>query len=137
MEILQEAADATLVLALAAATGALLGWERETAHKAAGLRTHMMVALGCALFAHGAYEHSGVENVGRAIQGIAAGIGFIGAGAIIKRPEGEEVLGITTASSIWMTAAVGTAAGTGQTALAVVGAIFGYVVLRVFGRDHR
>ena len=109
----------------AALLGALLGAERERAGKPAGLRTHMLVALGAALFVLFPAE-SGMEvaELGMPNQGVATGIGFIGAGTILKRADAEQVEGLTTAASIWLTGAIGMSVGAGQLWLSVVCAIF-------------
>src|SRR4051812_37897499 len=110
-------------LLLAAALGGLLGWERERAGKAAGRRTHMLVALGATFFVF-VPQQAGMSqaDLSRVIQGLVAGIGFIGAGAILKEGEGRRVRGLTTAAGIWLTAAVGVAVGLGREASAVLGA---------------
>src|SRR5688572_12607454 len=96
----------------AALLGGILGFERERARKAAGLRTHMLVAVGCALFVlFPAEAGMAIADVSRVIQGVATGIGFIGAGTILKRPESGDVQGLTTAAGIWLTAAIGLAVG--------------------------
>lgn len=126
---------AVIRLTVALLTGCLLGWERESAQKAAGLRTHAMVAVGAALFALiGTTAHATSEDLSRVIHGVAAGIGFIGTGTILKRANaGEgEIVGLTTAASIWLTAAVGLAAGAGLNAAALVGAVAGFGILRLF-----
>ena len=119
----------------AALLGALLGAERERAGKPAGLRTHMLVALGAALFVLFPAE-SGMEvaDLSRVIQGVATGIGFIGAGTILKRAEAEQVEGLTTAASIWLTGAIGMSAGAGQLWLSLVCALSAWVILYVFAR---
>lgn len=128
---------ARVVLRLVAAMlmGAIIGLQRERAGKAAGLRTHMLVAMGCALFVLGcsAAEMS-MEGVSRVIQGVATGIGFIGAGAILKREEAREIEGLTTAAGIWMTAAAGVAVGLGKIGLALLSVLLTWVVLAVIGR---
>ena len=102
-------------LILAALLGGLLGAERQRAGKAAGLRTHMLVALGAAVFVLFPTEAGmGMADLSRVIQGVATGIGFIGAGTILKRTDPEEIQGLTTAANIWLTAAVGLAVGAGQ-----------------------
>jgi len=123
-----------LRLSVALLLGALLGYERESAGAAAGLRTHMLVALGSALFM--VIPHQAgmrIEDVSRVLQGVAAGIGFLGAGAILKM-RNEHIKGLTTAAGIWLTAAVGVAAGMGLEGTAVVSAAFGWVVLYLLGR---
>jgi putative Mg2+ transporter-C (MgtC) family protein len=100
-----------LRLGSAVIAGGILGFERELEHKRAGVRTHMLVALGAALFTLLPSE-MGLDPT-RVIQGIATGIGFIGAGTIFKLTEQQEVRGLTTAAGIWVTAAVGTFMGAG------------------------
>jgi putative Mg2+ transporter-C (MgtC) family protein len=115
---------------VAAMLGALLGWERERAGKAAGLRTHMLVALGAALFVlFPAEAGMDIADLSRVIQGVATGIGFIGAGTILKRPESEHVEGLTTAASIWLTGAIGMSVGAGQLWLSALGALSAWVIL--------
>jgi putative Mg2+ transporter-C (MgtC) family protein len=94
--------------------GALLGYEREETHKAAGLRTHMLVAVGAALFVIAPIEAgASIEHLTRVVQGLTAGIGFLGAGAILKLSEQRQIKGLTTAANLWVAAAVGTAVGMG------------------------
>jgi putative Mg2+ transporter-C (MgtC) family protein len=122
-------------LVTAAALGGLLGIERESVGKAAGLRTHMLVALGAALFVVGpAAAGLGEGDLGRIIQGIAAGIGFIGAGTILKLANREEIQGLTTAASVWLTAAIGVAAAVGPLWVPVACAVSAWVILSVFGQ---
>ena len=111
----------TVRLSLAAVLGALLGIERETKGKAAGVRTHMLVAVSCALFVL-IPQMSGTANADmtRVIQGVIAGVGFLGAGTIIKGRDDENVRGLTTAAGIFMTAAIGIAAGLGREATALL-----------------
>ena len=104
-----------LRLFLAAALGAGIGYQRERASKAAGLRTHILIALGAALFTVvSIFGFSGAVDPSRVAAGVVAGVGFIGAGVIFRGPRGEEVAGLTTAASIWITAAIGLAAGAGM-----------------------
>jgi putative Mg2+ transporter-C (MgtC) family protein len=119
-------------LMLAAILGGLLGFERQHKGKAAGVRTHMLVALGSALFVlvSQQYEMSNAD-LSRVVQGILTGIGFIGAGAILKMTEQGQVRGLTTAASIWLTAAVGTAAGLGKGFSAIIGTVLALVILAV------
>jgi putative Mg2+ transporter-C (MgtC) family protein len=114
----------TLRLLLAALLGGLLGLERELTAKPAGLRTHMLVALGSAMFVLAA-NGAGLDDDGmsRVIQGLLAGVGFLCAGAILKSDNQEHVFGLTTAAGLWMTAAIGLAAGLGRESLAVLSAL--------------
>ena len=114
----------TLRLLLAALLGGLLGLERELTGKPAGLRTHMLVALGSAMFVLAA-SGAGLDDDGmsRVIQGLLSGVGFLCAGAILKSGNQEQVFGLTTAAGLWMTAAIGLAAGLGRESLAVLSAL--------------
>ena len=128
----------TLVpLLVAVCLGGIVGWERESWRKPAGLRTHMMVALGAAAFtrlalrAVMAVEYSGVTggDPSRIIEGVATGIGFLGAGSIIHSR--GEVQGITTAAGVWVVGAVGACCGAGYYAIAVVAVLLSVIVLAV------
>jgi putative Mg2+ transporter-C (MgtC) family protein len=126
--------DAGLLL-LAWALGGLIGWQREVAGKAAGLRTHMLVSVGAALFILACQQSGmGPEGVSRVIQGLVAGIGFLGAGAILKDEEENRVRGLTTAASIWVTAAVGVCAGMGRESTAVLATGLTLAILALLGR---
>jgi len=122
-------------LTAAALLGAVIGFQRERMGKAAGLRTHMLVSAGAALFVVACIE-SGMSSDGlsRVVQGLATGIGFIGAGAILKLAEQHHIIGLTTAASIWMTAAVGVALGLGRWGLALVSVVLTWGILTVVGR---
>ena len=113
-----------LRLLLAALLGGLLGMEREHKGKAAGVRTHMLVAMGAALFVLLASQ-GGMEDaeLSRVLQGVIAGIGFLGAGTILKAEREEKVYGLTTAAGIWLTAAIGVAAGLGRESTAVLSTV--------------
>ena len=102
-------------------------------HKPAGMRTQMLVALGAAIVVL-MPQLTGMSSadLSRVIQGIVAGIGFVGAGVILK-PKEQHIEGITTAASIWLTSIVGIAAGTGRLGPALVGAVLALVVLTLFG----
>jgi putative Mg2+ transporter-C (MgtC) family protein len=124
-------------LAMAALLGAVLGHQRERAGKPAGLRTHMLVALGAALFVLAAQEAGmSVEDLSRIIQGLIAGIGFLGAGAILKSAPQADIKGLTSAAGIWLTAAVGVAAGLGQWVVATVGVAMGWAILAWLGSGN-
>ena len=110
-----------LRLLLAASLGAAVGYQRGRAGKAAGLRTYILIALGSALFTVvSMYGFNGTVDPSRVAAGVVAGIGFIGAGVIFRGSRGEEVAGLTTATSIWITAAIGLAAGAGMYLISVV-----------------
>ena len=125
-------------LGMAALLGGVLGFEREQVGKSAGLRTHMLVSLGAALFTVASVEAGmSVADLSRVFQGIAAGIGFIGAGAILKLTSEQEIRGLTTAASLWLTAAAGTAAGAGYLWIPIVGVLLALIVLSALGRVER
>jgi len=107
-------------LLLAAVLGGVLGVEREVRQKAAGLRTNMLIAIGSALFTLMSYELADAAGAdpGRIAAQIVTGIGFLGAGAIIRRD--GDIHGLTTAATIWVNAAVGVAAGGGEFHLALI-----------------
>jgi len=116
--------------------GTLVGFERQMGRKAAGLRTHVLVCLGSTMFTlltlHAAKEMAGATSLDptRIIHGVITGVGFLGAGSILRQ-EGY-VHGLTTAASIWMVAAIGTTVGLHAYGLAVVGTILALVVLEGF-----
>lgn len=122
-------------LLLAAILGGVLGFEREQKGKSAGLKTHMLVALGAALFVL-VPQQAGVTDADltRVLQGLVAGIGFLGAGTIIKGSGDEEVKGLTTAAGIWLTAAVGMASGMGREATAVLSTALAFAILTTVPR---
>jgi putative Mg2+ transporter-C (MgtC) family protein len=121
-----------VLIRLTAATvlGAVIGIQRERAGKPAGLRTHMLVTLGTAVFV---LACSGVgmssDGLSRVIQGLVTGIGFIGAGSILKLSDQRDVQGLTTAAGIWMTAAVGVAVGLGSLGVALLSTVFTLAIL--------
>lgn len=122
-------------LTVATLIGAVLGADREVRNKPAGLRTHALVSLGSALVVVttlGLSAGYNADPVSRAIQGIIAGVGFLGAGAILKGRERDEVSGLTTAASIWLVASLGIACGAGYWLAALVALLLALVVL-VFG----
>ena len=127
---LYEFARIAIRLVAAAVMGGIVGIQRERAGKPAGLRTHMLVAIGSALFVLSA-SSAGMEldEVSRVIQGVAAGIGFLGAGAILKLEDKRSIEGLTTAAAIWVTSAAGVAAGLGRIGLALSGVLLAWAVL--------
>ena len=122
-------------LLLAALLGGLVGLQRERIGKAAGLRTHMLVALGAAFFVLiPAQAGMPLADLSRVLQGIITGVGFLCAGTILKRQASEEIEGLTTAAGLWLTAAVGSAAGMGREASAVLGTVLAFIVLSLLPR---
>ena len=120
----------TLRLLVALLLGACVGWDRERRDADAGLRTHMLVALGAALFVVVPVEAGmSPEDLSRVLQGIVSGIGFLGAGAVLKDRSEGRIHGLTTAGSIWATAAIGIAAGMGREATALLSTLLVLVVL--------
>ncbi|HYV38349.1 MAG TPA: MgtC/SapB family protein [Gemmataceae bacterium] len=132
---LPDAATATRLsirLAVAALLGGMLGFNRERVHKEAGLRTHMLVAAGTALFiAVPQLVGLAHADLSRVIQGIVTGLGFLGAGAILKHTQDRKIRGLTTAAGIWFTAAIGVCAGLGQLTSAVVATLVALLILAV------
>ena len=133
-------------LLLATLLGGLIGLDRETQGKAAGLRTHALVALGAATLTMVGLLLQGSDSGAprRVLQGIVAGVGFIGAGVILHRHDGGGVEGLTTAAAIWIVAALGVAAGAGlwrtaasAIAVALVVLVVGEPVDRWVHRDHQ
>lgn len=132
---LLDTAEATLItfrLLVAAMLGGLLGFEREQRGKAAGVRTHMLVALGAALFVL-IPQRAGVPDADltRVIQGVIVGLGFLGTGAILKGSRADAVKGLTTAAGLWVTAAIGIAVGLGQEASAILGTLLALIILHL------
>lgn len=128
----------TLRLLIAAILGGILGFEREQKGKAAGVRTHMLVAMGAALFVLvPQMSGSQADAMSRVVQGVIAGIGFLGAGTILKGKEedtGQHVKGLTTAAGLWMIAAIGVAAGLGKESTAVLSTVLALLVFSVMPR---
>ena len=124
-----------LRLLVAAGLGAIVGYERERAHKIAGLRTHALVSLGAALFAiistnaFSEYLGKTTYDPSRVVSNIVVGIGFIGAGAVLK--QGKIVTGTTTAATLWIVGAIGAAVGLGMIFPAVFAAAIAYAILIV------
>lgn len=122
----------TLRLVLAAVLGGILGYEREFKARSAGVRTHMLVAVGAALFVIGPLQAGmPLSDMSRVLQGIVQGIGFLGAGAIIVRTAQQKVQGLTTAAGIWATAGIGVVAGLGLESTAVLSTFIVLMILAV------
>jgi len=124
---------AVLRLLLAAAYGAAVGWERERHDKAAGLRTHILLAIGACLFALVTLRMGDGDTL-RVVQGILLGTGFICGGVIFRR--GPTVKGLTTATGLWVTGAAGLAAGVGEYFLAAVGTALALIVIALLPHDR-
>jgi len=123
--------DMVIRLPIAAFLGGAMGYEREQADKPAGLRTNILVCVGVSLFAIAStHGFGGLSDPARVAAGIVVGIGFIGAGTIIRREAGV-VTGLTTAATIWVVAGVGLAVGCGLYILAVVTAAITFLTLRL------
>jgi len=127
--------EMVLRLLAAAGLGAVIGYQRERAGKPAGLRTHILIAIGVALFTVASLFGFGpTADAARVAAGVVAGIGFIGAGAIIHRGGGDIVAGLTTAATIWVVAAIGLAAGAGL--FLIAGVTTGITLIVLFLPRH-
>lgn len=120
--------DALLRLGVAVLAGALIGFDREVRDKPAGLRTMALVSLGSAVFALTAFGTASADT-SRIIQGVVTGVGFLGAGTIVRGRTEDSVRGLTTAASIWLAAAVGIASGLAMWQLVVVASVLGILIL--------
>src|SRR5688572_7762202 len=125
-------------LVVAVILGGILGMEREREGKPAGLRTHMLVALGAALFTIAPLEAGvSVSDLSRVFQGIATGIGFLGAGTILKLTGEAEIKGLTTAAGLWLTGAIGMSVGAGHLWIPIVGVVIALIILAGLGVVER
>jgi putative Mg2+ transporter-C (MgtC) family protein len=125
-----------IIIRLLASTllGAVIGYQRESVGKPAGLRTHILVSLGTTAFVLGCAEAGmSMDGLSRVIQGIVTGIGFIGAGSILKLSEERDIQGLTTAAGIWMTAAVGVGVGLGMLGVAILSTLLTLITLALLG----
>jgi putative Mg2+ transporter-C (MgtC) family protein len=119
-----------LRMLLATILGGLLGYQRERQGKEAGLRTHMLVALGSAFFVLIPLQAGmSLGDLSRVLQGLIAGVGFLLAGTILKQQAEGQIHGLTTAAGLWLTAAVGVAVGLGREASAVLGTVLAFIIL--------
>lgn len=127
-------------LGIALLLGAIIGIERQIRNKPAGLRTHMLVCFGSALFTliplQAGMQETSPDALSRVIQGITAGVGFLGAGEIVRESSQQshrpEVYGLTSAAAIWVSAALGITAGCGLWQLGSIAAILTFLVLNLF-----
>lgn len=125
-------------LGLAALLGGLLGLQRERSGKEAGIRTHMLVAAGSALVVFVPLQAGmDADGLSRVLQGLLAGVGFLCAGSILKLPTEEHVRGLTTAAGIWMTSAIGMAAGLGREVTAIIATLLVLGILNLIGPMRR
>ena len=122
-------------LLVAAVLGGLIGFEREREGKSAGVRTHMLVSLGAALLTLTSLE-AGFKSgdMSRVVQGLVTGIGFLGAGTILKTTDEHHIRGLTTAASIWMTMSLGVAVALGMLWPALLGVALAWFILRLMQR---
>ena len=134
MESTRQAAQILLRMLAAVVFGFLVGMQREKAGKPAGVRTHMLVSLATAIVVL-ACAGMGMQYdaQSRVIQGIVTGIGFIGAGSILKLNEERDIQGLTTAAGLWLTAAIGIACGVGTLGIALIASIITVGVLALAG----
>jgi putative Mg2+ transporter-C (MgtC) family protein len=131
-----------LRLCFAMLIGAIIGLERQIKNKPAGLRTHMLVSLGSAVFTLITIQINGPQvspdSLSRVVQGITTGVGFLGAGEILRESsqssKSPEIHGLTSAAAIWVAAALGIAAGCGLWQLGLMGAILTVTILHIFKR---
>ncbi|HZF30747.1 MAG TPA: MgtC/SapB family protein [Gammaproteobacteria bacterium] len=134
----REATRIVVRLIAALIAGAIIGWQRQHAGKAAGLRTHMLVCLGTTLFVLAGSDASmGADALSRIVQGVATGVGFLGAGAIIKMEGTHEIRGLTTAAGVWLTAAIGVTIGLGRLVMAALAVLLAWVVLALVVKAER
>jgi putative Mg2+ transporter-C (MgtC) family protein len=127
-----QVASLLIRLLVAALLGGALGYERRRAGKSAGVRTHMLVSLGAALFILIPQQAGAAPgDITRVLQGVVAGTGFLGAGTILKDNAHGEVRGLTTAAGAWLTAAIGVAAGMGRVGSAIVSTALALIILHL------
>ena len=129
--------DVFLRLGAAVLSGALIGFDREIRDKPAGLRTLTLVSLGSAVFILTALDSGAPDAESRVVQGIVTGVGFLGAGTIIRGRTEHSVRGLTTAASVWLAAAIGIACGLAYWPLVLIASVFGLLVLALEGIESR
>jgi putative Mg2+ transporter-C (MgtC) family protein len=133
----QQLVQVIIRLVAAMLLGGLVGVQRESTRKPAGLRTHVLVSVATAAFII-ACSASGMSSDGlsRVIQGIVTGIGFLGAGTILKLSHEHEIKGLTTAASVWMTAAIGVIVGLGSLGIALMVTVLALIILSLARLEH-
>ena len=141
MNMLDGLAEPALRLAAALVAGGIVGLNRDLHGKPTGVRAHALVALGAALFVMSSTELGIVGSdgnvIGRVIQGVVGGIGFLGAGVILRGDDGRRIFHVATAASIWVTAALGVACGLGAWRLVILSVIAVVLILVVGSKiDH-
>lgn len=124
-------AEMAVRLVVATALAAAIGYDREVRGKAAGVRTHALIALGAAAFTLSSMYGFDDADSARIASGVVAGVGFLGAGVIFRGGPSNAIAGLTTAASIWVTAGIGLAAGAGLYGLSVMIALLAFIVLRL------
>ncbi len=130
----KQLAQSVIRLLAAVVLGGIIGIQRERANKPAGLRTHILVTLGTCLIVLACTAFGmNSDGLSRVIQGIVTGIGFVGAGSILKINEDRDVQGLTTATSVWIAAGIGVAVGLGTLGLAIIGTAVALIVLAFVG----
>jgi putative Mg2+ transporter-C (MgtC) family protein len=129
-------AEVLLRLGAAVLVGAIIGFDREVRNKPAGLRTISLVSLGSAIFVVTTVDGATADSASRVIQGIITGIGFLGAGTIVRGQTMKSVHGLTTAASIWLAAALGVACGMAYWPIVIAGCGFGVVILALEPIDN-
>jgi putative Mg2+ transporter-C (MgtC) family protein len=133
----EQVVRALIRLVAATLLGGLVGIQRESTHKPAGLRTHVLVCLGTAAFVvGGSFGGLSVEGISRVIQGVITGIGFIGAGSILKISQEHAIKGLTTAASVWIAAAIGVVVGLGSLGIALMITALAFIVLSLARVEH-
>ena len=134
----KQLAHVIIRLVAAVLLGGIVGIQRERTHKPAGLRTHMLVCLSTAAFIVGCSGFGMASaDLSRVIQGIVTGIGFIGAGTILKLGQEHEIKGLTTAAGVWMTAAIGVSVGLGNLGIALMITVLAVAILWLEKIEHR
>ena len=132
---IRQFAHVIIRLIAAVLLGAAVGLQRERAGKPAGIKTHILATLGTTVFVLACISFGmNSDGLSRVIQGIVTGIGFLGAGAILKLDEKRDIKGLTTAASIWISAAIGVAVGLGALGLALLATLLTLIVLAIIGR---
>ena len=133
----KQLAHVAIRLVAAALLGGIVGIQRERTHKPAGLRTHILVSVATAVFViSGSSMGMSSDGLSRVIQGIVTGIGFIGAGSILKLSEQHEIKGLTTAASVWLTAAIGVTVGLGSLGIGLMVTAIALIILSLERFEH-